>query len=177
MPRVIKPLTKMIGKKLKQLEIESVIWNFIWRKGTLKGQLKKTGMTVKSYGRQLKKVLPNTKTCTVANIVNPVDNRNVPTGKDSANSFNQFFTSVGENLGKQFNDVNLECPCNDACRNSTFTTQSNDNDSFKFDDVSCDFVYSQICKMDNNNLGGGYFHRNAIRGRAAQMGRFLTKNP
>ena len=25
--------------------------------------------------------------------------------------------------------------------------------------------------------GGGYFHRNAIRGRAAQMGRFLTKNP
>ena len=24
---------------------------------------------------------------------------------------------------------------------------------------------------------GGYFHRNAIRGRAAQMGRFLTKNP
>ena len=25
--------------------------------------------------------------------------------------------------------------------------------------------------------GGGNFHRNAIRGRAAQMGRFLTKNP
>ena len=25
--------------------------------------------------------------------------------------------------------------------------------------------------------GGGYFHRNAIRGCAAQMGRFLTKNP
>ena len=25
--------------------------------------------------------------------------------------------------------------------------------------------------------GGGYSHRNAIRGRAAQMGRFLTKNP
>ena len=24
---------------------------------------------------------------------------------------------------------------------------------------------------------GGYFHRNAIRGCAAQMGRFLTKNP
>ena len=27
------------------------------------------------------------------------------------------------------------------------------------------------------NPGEGYFHRNAIRGRAAQMGRFLTKNP
>ena len=64
------------------------------------------------------------------------------------------FTSVGEDLGKQFKDVNLECPCNDACTNSAFTTQSNDNDSFKFDDLSCDFVYSQICKMDNNKSTG-----------------------
>ena len=84
-----------------------------------------------------KKVLPSTKTSTVANMVNP--DGNVPTGKDIPNSFNEFFTSVGEDLGKQFDNVNLNCPCNDACSSSTFTSQSNDNDSFKFNDVSCDF--------------------------------------
>ena len=108
----------------------------------------------KKLWKTIKKVLPSTKTSTLANIVNPVDNSNVPTGKDTDNSFNQFFTSVGENLGKQFDNVNLNCPCNDACGGSAFTSQSNDNDSFKFNDVSCDFVYNQICKMDNNKSTG-----------------------
>ena len=34
-------------------------------------------------------------------------------------------------------------------------------------------TYTRLCLRPR----GGYFHRNAIRGCAAQMGRFLTKNP
>ena len=44
-------------------------------------------------------------------------------------------------------NVSLNWPCYDACRNSAFTSQSNGNDSFKFNDVSCDFVYNQISDL------------------------------
>ena len=37
---------------------------------------------------------------------------------------------------------------------------------------------SYIAQLEpSSEPGGGYFHRNAVRGCAAQMGRFLTKNP
>ena len=141
-------------KKAKTIRNRVNNMKFHLKKRYFERSIKENRHDSKKLWKTIKKVLPNTKTCTVANIVNPVDNSNVPTGKDTANSFNQFFTSVGEDLGKQFKNVNLECPCNDACRTSAFTTQSNDNDSFKFDDVSCDFVYNQICKMDNNKSTG-----------------------
>ena len=38
-------------------------------------------------------------------------------------------------------------------------------------------VLSQMHSIGLGTRGGGYSHRNAIRGCAAQMGRFLTKNP
>ena len=136
-------------KKAKTIRNRVNNMKFHLKKRYFESSIKENRHDSKKLWKTIKKVLPNTKTCTAANIVNPVDKSNVPTGKDTDNSFNQFFTSVGEDLGKQFNDVNLEYPCNNA-----FTTQSNDNDSFRLDDVSCDFVYSQICKMDNNKSTG-----------------------
>ena len=38
-------------------------------------------------------------------------------------------------------------------------------------------VRTPVPNVGPESRGGGYSHRNAIRGCAAQMGRFLTKNP
>ena len=43
----------------------------------------------------------------------------------------------------------FKCPCNDV-RSSTSLC----NESFKFENVSYDVVYNQICKMDNNKSTG-----------------------
>ena len=101
----------------------------------------------KRLWKTLKKIIPSNKAPSVNNII---DSSNcIKTGKDVANSFNQYFTSVGEDLSRKFDNDNLNCPCNDAN-----VLQCNNKDSFKFYNVSSDFVYEQICSMDNNKSTG-----------------------
>ena len=45
----------------------------------------------------------------------------------------------------------------------------------RLENLTHDLFY--YCNVRSICSGGGYSHRNAIRGCAAQIGRFLTKNP
>ena len=104
----------------------------------------------KKLWKTLKKVIPSKK-ANVPNIISQNGNGNIATGKDTANSFNQFFTSVGEELSKQFDNIDIICPCNDGKSN---IFGCNHSESFRFYSVSYDFVYNQICNMDNNKSPG-----------------------
>ncbi len=103
----------------------------------------------KNLWKSLKKIIPSSKPSSLCNIVNSSDHHDGQTDKDAANSFNQYFTSVGQELSKEFDNVNVKCPCDDV-RNKF---QCN-NDSFKFHNVSASFVYEQLCSMDNNKSTG-----------------------
>ena len=58
----------------------------------------------KKLWKTLKKVIPSKKAQSVPTIVNASNNK-ISTTKETANSFNNFFTSVGEELSKQFDNI------------------------------------------------------------------------
>ena len=93
--------------------------NFYLKKRYIESSVKNNIHDSKKLWKTLKKVIPSKKKSIATNIVKSNDHGNVTTGKDTANSFNQFFTSVGKDLSKQFHNVNLKCPCNDV-RGSTY---------------------------------------------------------
>jgi len=64
---------------------------------------------------------------------------------DAANEFNAHFSSVGPKLASKFDGVQ-----NDNNSNLCINTSEN----FTFHDISCQFVYEQICKMSNNKSSG-----------------------
>ena len=136
-------------KKAKAIRNRVNNMKFYLKKRYFESSIKNNMHDSKKLWKTLKKVIPSKKKSIATNIVKSNDHGNVTTGKDTANSFNQFFTSVGKDLSKQFHNVNLKCPCNDV-RSST----SDCNDNFKFENVSYDFVYNQIYKMDNNKSTG-----------------------
>ena len=70
-----------------------------------------------------------------------------------ANEFNNYFTSIGNDLGSKFNKHNdAKCPCNSVCSDQydhTCTVHK-----FKFSAISADFVLHQICSMQNSKSPG-----------------------
>ena len=60
--------------------------------------------------------------------------------KETANQFNNFFTSIGNSLASKFSDAN-----------SIFTEDRSKSDSkFQFDIITDDYVFDQICNLSNN---------------------------
>ncbi len=67
------------------------------------------------------------------------------TDKETADKFNEYFTSIGNKLANKFVNNNEtkytdNNPCNTTC--------------FNFDIVTPEFVFDEICKMDNNKSPG-----------------------
>ena len=77
-----------------------------------------------------------------------------------------------------YSDANMKQSCDKALY---YLQNNNCTQSFlrSFCEIGGDCFWNQGIYLRERSSpgGGGYFHRNAIRGRAAQMGRFLTKNP
>ena len=76
--------------------------------------------------------------------------------KNMANKFNNYFTSIGSELGNKFNDhKGAECPCNEGCSKQYCNSMVNKfKFEFKFDVISAEFVSDQICNMQNSKSPG-----------------------
>ena len=69
--------------------------------------------------------------------------------EETANQFNDYFTSIGNNLAKKF--------MHDSYIDNNDVTTSNvilDHECFKFDAITPDFVFDQICSISNNKSTG-----------------------
>ena len=65
--------------------------------------------------------------------------------KETADKFNDFFSSIGNNLAKNFDD-------NDDVENNV--TRNYIAAKFCFDYITPEFVFDEICKMNNNKSPG-----------------------
>jgi hypothetical protein len=101
----------------------------------------------KNLWKTIKKIIPNKSTSVSPNLVND-KGIHVTDSKETANEFNKYFTSIGNQLGSKFN-TNTECPCNNVCSEQYCTVNK-----FKFKDISPNFVFDQICNMKNNKSPG-----------------------
>ena len=104
----------------------------------------------KNLWKTIKKIIPN-KTSSMPSAVVKKDGNYSGDKKDTANEFNDFFTSIGNELGSKFDNNNSDnvCSCNSVC--------SHQNDSvnkFTFKPISYEFVLKQICKMPNCKSSG-----------------------
>ena len=70
---------------------------------------------------------------------------NTVADKDTANQFNDFFTSIGSKLASKFNNVGH----NDLNHLSKLTTAK-----FDFDVITSEFVFDEISKMNNKKSPG-----------------------
>ena len=94
----------------------------------------------------VKTLLPN-KTSPCINTVKTKDGF-TSSAKETANEFNNYFTSVGATLAEKFNTGNVQ---------SNVYTSSSTNDShssFNFDCITSVFVYNHICDFSNNKSPG-----------------------
>ena len=96
----------------------------------------------KNLWKVIKKIVPSKSSSTA--------NTNLLNSKDTAAAFNDYFTSIGNKLGEHFESINKNCTCNNLCSEHTVS----DVDTFKFTDITPDFVYKQICNMNNDKSPG-----------------------
>jgi hypothetical protein len=89
----------------------------------------------------LKKILPN-KSSSTAHSVKTSKDGFTSSAKDTANVFNEYFTSIGSTLGSKF-DVHKQG------HDSTIIEQSLSQSMFNFNTVSSEFVFEYICSMSN----------------------------
>ena len=69
-----------------------------------------------------------------------------------ANEFNNYFTSIGNELGSKFDEHNnVKCPCNSVCSNQYSNCTVN---KFRFSAISPQFVFDQIRNMQNSKSPG-----------------------
>ena len=95
----------------------------------------------KQLWNAIKKLIPKSKSS-----VQSVKSKNGLTtnDKETANQFNEFFTSIGKNLADKFNN-NHE---------NNVTCNKNISSHLEFDFVTPEFVFDEICKMNNNKSPG-----------------------
>lgn len=99
----------------------------------------------KTLWKTIKKIIPSSSKSNVLPNVNSTDDVNF---KCTADKFNKYFTSIGNELGKKFdNDVNVRCTCNSVCSDQC-------NSKFQFQDISSKFVLNQIYSMQNDKSTG-----------------------
>ncbi len=67
------------------------------------------------------------------------------TSKNIANCFNRFFSTVGAKLAEQFQNVMI---------NPTDNTQISAHQTFKFTDISVDFVVKELKRLDSRKATG-----------------------
>lgn len=89
----------------------------------------------------IKKLIPNNKP-SIQSVQS--DNGITINDKETADQFNEFFTSIGNKLAKQFGNINSKPK---SCNN----TNSKYN---YFDCITPEFVFDEICKMSNNKSSG-----------------------
>lgn len=103
----------------------------------------------KNLWKTIKKIIPN-KSSSVPNVIS---NNDVQSSKDTANEFNKYFTSIGNQLGSKFDTYscngNVKCPCNHVCSDQYCAVSK-----FKFNEITPEFVLNQILKMQNNKSAG-----------------------
>ena len=94
----------------------------------------------------IKKLIPKN-VCTVSNV--QTKDGYTCNDEETANQFNDYFTSIGNDLAKKFkHDSNI---------NNNDVTISNvilEHECFKFDAITPDFVFDQICSFSNNKSTG-----------------------
>jgi hypothetical protein len=61
---------------------------------------------------------------------------------ETANQFNNYFTSIGNTLADKF-----RCNANNSINDLSNTKNNGEHDDFNFDVITPDFVYNQICKF------------------------------
>ena len=105
----------------------------------------------KSLWKTLKKIVPNKTSCAPTTVLNK-DSKYSCKSKDIANEFNKYFASIGNELGSKFSEYNnVSCPCSNVCSNQYYNCTGN---RFKFSEITTDFVFDQICNMQNNKSPG-----------------------
>ena len=99
-------------------------------------------------GKTIKKIVPN-KTSSVPTSIRKKDDKYSGNSKEMANEFNNYFTSIGNDLGSKFSEHNyVKCPCNSVCSDQYDHIRT--VNKFKFSAISADFVLDQICKIVNH---------------------------
>lgn len=102
----------------------------------------------KKLWKTIKKIIPS-KSSNVPSVVNS-ESGLTNSSNDTANEFNKYFTSIGNTLGRKFeNNGNVKCPCNHLCCEQNCSTNK-----FTFLEVTPDFVYKHICNMANDKSPG-----------------------
>ncbi len=99
-------------------------------------------MNNRNLWKTIKKIIPNKS----MNVPNLISGQDILSSNDTANKFNSYFTSIGEQLGIKFNvNGNTECPCNNVC-----SIQNNVVNKFHFQEITPEFVLKQINNIKNN---------------------------
>ena len=103
--------------------------------------------------KTIKKIMPN-KTLSMPSAVVKKDGNYSGDQKDTANEFNKFFTSAGNELGSKFDNNNSNnvhvCSCNSVCYHQNDLSAN----KFTFKPIINEFVLKQICKMPNCKSSG-----------------------
>jgi len=80
------------------------------------------------------------------------DNGNTTSDKETADKFNDFFTSIGTQLASKFKTKTSKSKTNDDTLNNNNINHI--NKQFDFDYVTPEFVFDEICKMHNSKSPG-----------------------
>lgn len=90
----------------------------------------------------IKKLLPTNKV-SVKSVYNHSTDDYTTCDKDTANQFNNYFTSIGNSLANKFNNTGRNID------------KSNSVDStFQFDIITDDYIFDKICQLSNNKSPG-----------------------
>ena len=102
--------------------------------------------------KTIKKVIPGKKKSTVGKV--KADDKFTTNDTDTANAFNDYFTTIGANLACKFKsdqNVNID---QDIDNNNRDNLSSNVSDNFNFDFISDEYVFNQINKLSNSKSPG-----------------------
>ena len=141
--RLIRLMIQMIGK---QLTLRNKVNNLgkTLKKRYCSDAINQNVHNSKKIWSTIKKLIPTNKSS-----VKAVETNNGLTNndKETANEFNDFFTSIGNDLAQKFDD-NM---CDDIDHK---TEVIHGFDDFKFDLITEDYVFDQLCSFPNNKSTG-----------------------
>ena len=98
----------------------------------------------KKLWKTIRKVIPGKNKSSITNI--KVHDKVTTNDKDTANVFNDYFTTIGSNLGSKFNSHDEDDQVNNFCVSNSC--------KFNFYCISDDYVFDQIWNFSNNKSPG-----------------------
>ena len=106
----------------------------------------------KKLWKTIKKVIPSKNKNNIGNI--KVDDKITANENETANVFNNYFTTIGTNLASKFdsNQDKDDSVCTD--NGNTFMYPTDNYPVFAFHSVSAEYVFDQICKFSNSKSPG-----------------------